>query len=1481
VIDLPYTGFDRQVREFNKEHLMNRKCQPINLLGLLRIFAVLPLLLMSTSLPAWKLVGAQRQLIPQSSHPLTVTEIRKVTAFDGDVQDRLGSALAIAGDILVAGAPNASVDGVDGKGAVYLYQRNLGGAEAWELVKKLSTTEDARAYGFSVAASGDVIVVGAPEGFAGGSLNRGVVYVYARNQGGADQWGQVARLVAADGGEADRFGFRVAIDGDTIAASAPFDDSPGVFNHGSVYVYDRNQGGADQWGQVRKLLPDELTDGARFGRALAISGETILVGSPYKTVNGAPFQGTAYLFDRNLGGSDQWGQVKALVSSNGTQDDYFSWSVALDGDLAVVGAIFAVGNGFQGPGQAYLFQRNESGANEWGEIRMLSANDGHSGDQFGWSVAIDGDVIVVGANQNTVSGNTVQGSAYLFERNFNGADAWGHTWKLTGSDGAAGDRFGGAVTIDGQAIAVGAAEADVDGVEDQGAVYIYRGYGSAWAFEAKPLASDGGANHQYGTALSLDGPFALVGSPLSSIGGNVEQGSAYLHTRNTGGANSWGQAHHLIASDGAAGDRFGSAVSVFGEIAVVAAPYAVIEGQPEQGAVTIFYRNQDGADQWGQVLKLVATDGEAGDRFGSAVSLHGNTVIIGAPGVQEGRGAAYIYARNRGGADAWGLVQKIMADDGNAMDQFGAAVSLYGTYAAIGAPTHAAPDTDQGAVYVVHSNQDGLDEWGLVQKVTANDGGAGDQFGSAVALHHEFLLVGAPLALVGGNPAQGAAYLFERNLGGVDAWGQVRKLVADLDGAPADAFGSAVAVNTEYAAVGSYGADLPGSPNRGAVYVFERNKEGVDLWDLGYKITAADGQEDDQFGLAVAMSGTAIAAGAPFANPGGINDRGAAYIYRLVYEYIDLEISKSVSVPVAGPNQPVSYVLSFSNQGDTLASGVILEDPIPTALTNLSWTSSGVEVTELSPGYVWQIADLLPEAGGTITVTGTIRPDASSGTVENIAEISSPQPEINTANNISSVDFIVDADPPALPVHLSPPNGSSHSVNQLTIQWTASTSPDVAGYHVNFDGVITDVGNVTQFSTPVLPSDTYTWQVAAYDLYGNHSAYTQPWTFTILDTTPPSVPVLVSPANGSTLPVSAVTLVWNPSPEVDTAGYKVRLNGEAPLDVGETTSYDLGAVSNGVYTWQVAAYDLSGNESSYSILWTFTVADHTPPAMPGLLSPPDGSTFDSGVVNLVWTASASPDVAGYRINLSGLIIEVGDVTQYTTSALPNGTYTWQVAAFDGAGNSSAYTAPWSFAITDQEAPEPPTLVSPEDGSVITVNNAILLWDPSPSPDVAGYRLDFNGDLIDIRSGTSFATGALENGTYSWRVAAYDGADNLSEFTPEWQFTIDVSADTNLIPVADAGENQNVVTGELVTLDGSGSYDPDGHLPLVFFWNQVEGTTVSFNPTVAEPVFVAPSQEMALSFRLVVIDALGMASTPDTVTVVVARLNRVFLPVIIR
>lgn len=1430
-------------------------------------------------LSGWGTASQAGPQSPETSQPLLTTEIRKITADDGEALARFGSAVAIAGDILVVGAPQASVDGVDGKGAVYIYQRNLGGAEAWELIMSMSTTENARAYGYSVAVSGDVLVVGAPEGFAGGSMNRGVVYVYVRNQGGADQWGQVARLVASDGGEADRFGFRVAIDGDTLAASSPFDDSPGMFNHGSVYVFYRNQGGPDQWEQVKKIVADDLVAEDRFGRSLALDGDIIIAGSPYKTVGVNLNQGAAYVFKRNQGGGNEWGQVRKLVASSGSVNDIFSWSVAISGDLALVGAPWATGNGVQGTGQVYLFHRDLGGENQWGEYSALSPSDGRNGDHFGESIAINGDVIVAGAHQHRVDGNTFQGAAYLFDRNYGGADAWGQTWKLTGSDGATGDRFGGTVTIDGQAIAIGAAEADVDGDLDQGAVYVYRGSGSAWAFEAKPIAADGLANDRYGATLSLDGTLALFGAPQDSVGGNAEQGSAYIHDRNAGGAGAWGQVRQLTAGDGAAGDLFGSAVAIHGEIALVGAPYTDIAGQTDQGAVYVFRRNLGGADQWGQVLKVVASDGAAGDRFGAAISLQGDTVVIGAPGVQADRGAAYVLARNSGGIDTWGELQKIMASDGEAGDQFGSAVVLDSVFAAIGAPSQDAPLTDQGAVYLFHRNQDGIDQWGQIHKLTALDGGEGDLFGSAIGLYQGFLLAGAPFAQVGANSEQGAAYLFERNQGGADAWGQVRKFVAGLDGAAGDSFGISVAINTEYAIVGSHRSDLPGAVDRGAVYVYERNKEGVDFWDLAFKISAADGQPGDHFGHAVALSGTAIAAGAPFANPGGENDRGAAYLYRLVYEYIDLEITKSVSMPIAGPNQTVSYVLSFGNQGDTLATGVVITDPIPDALTDLSWTSSGVAVSELSPGYIWQIADLAPEASGTITVTGFVRSDAISGTVENIAEISSPQPELNTANNISSVSFIVDADPPTLPVHLSPPNGSSHSVNQLTLQWTASTSPDVAGYNVNFNGVITDVGNVTQFTTPVLPSGTYTWQVAAYDLYGNHSAYTPMWTFTILDTTPPSVPVLVSPTNGSTLTVSAVTLVWNPSPEADTAGYKVRLNGGAPFDVGDTTSYDLGPVPNGLYTWQVSAYDLSGNESAYSTLWTFTVADNTPPAMPALLSPPDGSIIGSGVVTLSWTPSASPDVAGYRIDLSGVIIEVGNVTQHTTGALPNGAFTWRVAAFDGAGNSSPYTAPWSFTITDLEPPEPLSLVSPQDGSVIMVNNAILQWHPSPSPDVAGYWLDFDGELFNVGQGTAYVTGALEDGAYEWRLAAYDGAGNVSIYTETWAFTIQAETSANQPPVADAGLDQSVVTSQPVVLDGSGSYDPDGHLPLVFAWNQVGGVAVGFNTGVPEPEFIAPDHETILVFRLVVIDALGMASTPDTVTVVVERLNRVYLPVV--
>ncbi|MCH8065596.1 MAG: FG-GAP repeat protein, partial [Chloroflexi bacterium] len=181
------------------------------------------------------------------------------------------------------------------------------------------------------------------------------------------------------------------------------------------------------WGQVKKILATDAQTEDIFGASVAISGDTAVVGAYREdTVADA---GAAYVFQRNQGGADNWGEVKKLTASDAypaTPGNWFGWSTAISGDIVVVGARFGGGSN---AGAAYVFQRNEGGGNNWGEVKKLVASDGSAvgvGDQFGFSVAVSGDTAVVG----TLTSN----AAYVFERSQGGADNWGEVKKLTASD---------------------------------------------------------------------------------------------------------------------------------------------------------------------------------------------------------------------------------------------------------------------------------------------------------------------------------------------------------------------------------------------------------------------------------------------------------------------------------------------------------------------------------------------------------------------------------------------------------------------------------------------------------------------------------------------------------------------------------------------------------------------------------------------------------------------------------------------------------------------------------------------------------------------------------------------------------------------------------------------------------------------------------------------------------------------------------------
>jgi len=379
------------------------------------------------------LIDDTNAVYPLRIDPL-FTQTKKLTASDAAANDRFGYSVATNGDTVVVGAYTKNSN----TGAAYIFERNQGGAENWGQVQKLTATDAAvnDQFGRSVAIDGDTVVVGAWLK----NSNTGAAYIFKRNQGGVANWGQVKRLTASDATGGDAFGSSVATNGDTVVVGAYTKNS----NTGAAYIFERNQGGAESWGQVQKLTASDAAIFGFFGYSVSINGNTAVVGSYGK------LPGAAYIFERNQGGAGNWGQVQRLTANDGVGGDQFGISVAISNDTVAVGA----NHGNRGTsGAVYIFERNQGGVANWGQVKELTADDANLLDEFGISVAIDGDRLVVGAwAMNLDTG----GAAYIFERNQPGVEGWGQVQKITASDVAAHDQFGSSVGIDGETVAVGA-----------------------------------------------------------------------------------------------------------------------------------------------------------------------------------------------------------------------------------------------------------------------------------------------------------------------------------------------------------------------------------------------------------------------------------------------------------------------------------------------------------------------------------------------------------------------------------------------------------------------------------------------------------------------------------------------------------------------------------------------------------------------------------------------------------------------------------------------------------------------------------------------------------------------------------------------------------------------------------------------------------------------------------------------------------------
>ena len=362
-------------------------------------------------------------------------------------------------------------------------------------------------YGWSVAISGDTAVIGAISDDGNGP-GVGSAYVFTRF---GTVWTQQAKLTLPDGPQYRYFGYAVAISGDTAVVSAatehpnPGDDFPPT---GSAYVFTRS---GVTWTRQAKLTPAGAAPGYDYGLSVAVSGDTVAIGSPgnsqpYGQPGGA---GTVYVFKRT---GTTWTQQAKLAASDGSGSsvssagDGFGSSVGLTGDTAIVGSPRDDDQG-DGSGSAYIFTRSGSA---WAQIAKLTASDGVVGDRFGSSVAVSGTTAIVGMPGD----NGGRGSAYAFTRST--PATWMQQAKLTASDGAVGDSFGSAVAVSGDNLMAGAPG---DNTGRGGAYAFSRSGPASWMQRAKITAPadllpnpQGPEDDNFGRAVAISGDTAAVGA---------------------------------------------------------------------------------------------------------------------------------------------------------------------------------------------------------------------------------------------------------------------------------------------------------------------------------------------------------------------------------------------------------------------------------------------------------------------------------------------------------------------------------------------------------------------------------------------------------------------------------------------------------------------------------------------------------------------------------------------------------------------------------------------------------------------------------------------------------------------------------------------------------------------------------------------------------------------------------------------------------
>ena len=863
-------------------------------------------------------------------------------AMEGDI---FGFSVAISGDTIVVGAPGEGLDEQGDrtfKGAGYVFTRPHGGWVSSSDAARL-TAPDAPPetwFGTSVAVSGDSVVVGAPgHRYRSWEEVPTAAYVFTKPNEGWTDTSEAAKLTAPDGSMDGKFGHSVAVSGDTVVVGAYLaDGDDNEEDFGKAYVFIKPSGGWTETSDSVELMAPDGAKGREFGWSVALSGDTLVVGAPYtgefidreiyREEDAAevktPYLGSAYVYTKSDSGWEDASGPAKLTASNGIPWTQFGWSVSVSGDTVAVGAP-GVRWSLSDRG-AYVFTRPSEGWRSTSEQGSLPGLDGmHS--FYGSSISVSRDVIVIGASDDENENGPDAGSAFLFTKPTDGWDSdspLADPATLRAFDGPAGDRLGHSVAVEGEVLVVGV-PGNHDTERGRANVFIQRG--SDWDYSRILNAPDGAPGGRFGSSVALRDNTFVVGAP-GRLGGD-DPGAAYVFIRPD---DRWGSEYKvtynvkLTMPDGVAEARFGYSVAVHGDMVVVGAPGA--------DAAYVFTRPASGWEQVSAPARLTPPYGVLGEQFGHAVAIAGDSVVVGAPGGENGDvpGAAYVFTMpDAGWADTSDSV-KLTASDGAAGDRFGHAVSALGDTIVVGAPDNESGDR-AGAAYVFTKPDTGWVDTSDLVKLIAPDGVAGDLFGHAVSVSGEFIVVGAhgkDAEPVDGDVAEtdeaGAVYAFRRPEGGWTSSSDARKLTAN-GGGPGETFGYAVSVSGDTMAVGSpnavvleYGY-LRGA-HSGAVQVF--TWPGL-LWvdtPEAFKIRPPNAEQSRIFGVSLSADGnTAVVGTTPAEGEEKSPGRSAeAFVYTKRDGMWDTSTPTLLTLPDGGAYVP--QTLAVSENGGTIVVGL-------------------------------------------------------------------------------------------------------------------------------------------------------------------------------------------------------------------------------------------------------------------------------------------------------------------------------------------------------------------------------------------------------------------------------------------------------------------------------------------------------------------------------------------------------------------------------